>query len=61
MSRYLILSILAVTFLFTSGQSEEWFSYTNSNYIRQVAYDSGVIWGATSGGLINFTIGDGEI
>jgi len=61
MSRYLIISILAVTFLFSSGFSEEWFSYTNSNNIRQVAHDSGVIWGATSGGLINFTVGNGEI
>jgi ligand-binding sensor domain-containing protein len=47
--------------LFSAGWSEEWFSYTNSNDIRQVTFDSGVIWGATSGGIINYIVGNGDI
>jgi hypothetical protein len=47
--------------MFSTGWSEEWFSYTNSNDMRQVTFDSGVIWGATSGGIINYAVGNGEI
>lgn len=61
MIRRFIIVIAGIALFFSSGRSEGWYSYTNSNNILQVAYDSGIIWGATSGGIVSYDISREEI
>jgi ligand-binding sensor domain-containing protein len=55
------LTHLFIFLLVTSAGSQEWTSYTNSNTMRQIMVESGLVWGATSGGIINYSIASDEI
>lgn len=59
--RKFFLIQLIIVVLFSGGRSQDWFSYTNSNNIRQIVFDSDLVWGATSGGIINYSIINEEI
>ena len=59
--RKLLLIQGIIVLSFSNVQSQDWSSYTNSNNVSQIAFDSDLIWGATSGGIINFSIVSDEI
>jgi len=61
MIRRFFLIQFFIVLLFSTGQSQEWSSYTNSNNIRQVVFESDLVWGATSGGIISYSITTEEI
>lgn len=50
-----------IVLLFSGSRAQDWSSYTNSNDIRQIVLKSNLVWGATSGGVINYSIASEEI
>jgi len=59
--RKFFLIQLFIILLFSRASSQDWTSYTNSNNIRQIIFNSDQVWGATSGGIISYSIADREI
>jgi ligand-binding sensor domain-containing protein len=59
LKKIILISLIPLINISVAG-AEAWFSYTNSNEVRQIASDSDLIWGATSGGVISYSTANGE-
>lgn len=58
--KHLIIALAILLLTVSSILGSPWLSFTNSNDIRQIIAQNGIIWGATSGGIIGYSPIDNE-
>ena len=62
MRRTILLLLMAfLAAIPITGYAGDWFTYTNSDAVRQLVATPNRIWGATSGGIVYYNISDGSL